>query len=191
MSARDVPLRVSCASAAQDAAVWAGPVQCPQVGAAPALVQPSEPLEPERRPMSIRSGVITAEMKLHLIVPTGHALPLLAELRYDADDPYAVCLEVHASLDERPQDGTVWIFARDLLADGIRRPAGVGDVRVGPSSTSGVRRVRIALCSPAGSAVLEASHADLVTFLSATYAVVPAGSEAGYQDLDAEIARLR
>jgi hypothetical protein len=52
-------------------------------------------------------------------------------LTYDPADPYAVTVRVHAEGGD-----TVWTFARDLLADGLRSmvPLGGGRVRVQATS---------------------------------------------------------
>ena len=42
-----------------------------------------------------------------------------AELRYDPTDPLAVSLAIGTECDEP----VVWVFARDLLADGVNHPS--------------------------------------------------------------------
>lgn len=53
--------------------------------------------------------------------------PADVQLRYDPEDPFAVTVVV-----SRGAQRMTWVFARDLLADGIRSvaPLGEGDVRV-------------------------------------------------------------
>ena len=131
---------------------------------------------------------VSTELELRLVVPGGPSLPVLAGLRYQADDPWAVRVTFQTGGDE---DGTVeWMFARQLLTDGIRAAVGEGDVRVWPSTRSGVQIVNLAMASPSGSALFEIDRNGLVEFLQKTYLAVPTGSEEDVVDLDAELARL-
>ena len=55
---------------------------------------------------------------------------VLAHLSYDAADPFAVTVVFS-------HDGRVlarWQLDREMLGDGLRRPVGVGDVRMRPES---------------------------------------------------------
>jgi len=83
-----------------------------------------------------------------------------------------------------------WIFARDLLAVGLDRAAGEGDVRVWPSTAAHENVLNISLSSPFGQAHFEAPHTALAGFLLRTYEVVPAGREAEYADIDGELTDL-
>ena len=131
---------------------------------------------------------VSTELELHLVVPGGPSLPVLAGLRYQADDPWAVRVTFQTGGDD---DGTVeWMFARQLLTDGIREAVGEGDVRVWPSMADGERVVNLAMASPSGSALFEIDRDALVEFLQQTYLAVPTGSEEDAVDLDAELARL-
>ena len=94
---------------------------------------------------------VTCELRLRLLVAGDAALPVPAALRYDLADPYAIHATFHAA-----GDTVEWVFARDLLAAGLRDDAGLGDVRVWPSSEAGVQVVYISLSSPEGEALLEA-----------------------------------
>jgi hypothetical protein len=131
---------------------------------------------------------VTAELELRLVVPGGPSLPVLAGLRYQADDPWAVRVTFVTGGDG---DGTVqWLFARQLLTDGIRHAVGEGDVRVWPSVVDGERVVNLAMASPSGSALFEIDRDALVEFLQQTYLAVPTGAEEEIVDLDAELALL-
>ncbi len=130
-------------------------------------------------------ATVVAELELSLVTPDGGALPLVAGLRYDATDPWAV--RVSFDTDE----GTVeWMFARQLLTDGIAGATGEGDVRIWPSLHDGARLVTLAISSPSGSAVFEIDRDGLVEFLQQTYLAVPTGHEGLHVDLDAELALL-
>ena len=131
---------------------------------------------------------VSTELELRLVVPGGPSLPVLAGLRYQADDPWAVRVTFQTGGDD---DGTVeWMFARELLTDGVRESVGEGDVRVWPSMADGERVVNLAMTSPSGSALFEIDRDALVEFLQQTYLAVPTGSEEEAVDLDAELALL-
>ncbi len=131
---------------------------------------------------------VSTELELRLVVPGGPSLPVLAGLRYQADDPWAVRVTFQTGGDE---DGTVeWMFARELLTNGVRETVGEGDVRVWPSIADGERVVNLAMASPSGSALFEIDRDALVEFLQQTYLAVPTGSEEDVVDLDAELALL-
>jgi hypothetical protein len=110
----------------------------------------------------------------------------MAELTYDHGDPYAVKVAFHTG----GSDIVEWTFARALLTDGVTHPVGEGDVQVWPSHSGGRPVVCLSLSSPSGRALFEAPLAELVEFLTKTYAVVPTGSESEYVDVEAELALL-
>jgi hypothetical protein len=128
---------------------------------------------------------VTCDLRLRLLVAGDAALPVPAALRYDISDPYAIHATFHAA-----GDTVEWVFARDLLAAGLRDDAGLGDVRVWPSSDAGVQVVYISLSSPEGEALLEAPAPELSNFLERTYVTVPAGNESTYLDIDAALTQL-
>ncbi len=131
---------------------------------------------------------VHAELELSLVVPGGPSLPVLADLRYSADDPWAVRVAFQTGGEG---DGVVeWMFARQLLTDGIAGTVGEGDVRVWPSMTNGERVVNLAMASPSGSALFEIDRDSLVEFLQKTYLAVPTGTEEDVVDLDAELSLL-
>jgi hypothetical protein len=111
---------------------------------------------------------------------------LTATLYYRGDDPYAIRVSFHVGMD----DPVEWIFARDLLAVGMERPAGEGDVRVWPAATSDQDVLNISLSSPFGQAHFEAPLAALSGFLLRTFEVVPPGREGDFIDLEGELKDL-
>ncbi|WP_190094682.1 SsgA family sporulation/cell division regulator [Streptomyces melanogenes] len=116
---------------------------------------------------------MTCELHLRLIVSSDSSLPVPVGLRYDTADPYAV----HATFHTGAEETVEWVFARDLLAEGLHRPTGTGDVRVWPSRSHGPGVVCIALGSPEGEALLEAPARVLESFLKRTDTAVPPGTE--------------
>ena len=131
---------------------------------------------------------VSAELELRLVVSGGPSLPVVAGLRYDSNDPWAVRVAFHTGGEG---DGIVeWMFARQLLTDGVAKTVGEGDVRVWPTMHGTERVINLAMASPSGSALFEIDRDDLVEFLQQTYLAVPTGSEDAVVDLDAELALL-
>jgi len=136
--------------------------------------------------MMNRSAIVSAELGLMLIVPDHDAVPLVASLFYSADDPYAIRMAFHVGLDEPVE----WIFARDLLAAGLKGSAGEGDVRVWPAPPGDRDVLNISLSSPFGQAHFEAPLAALSEFLMRTFEVVPLGREGDFIDIGGELRDL-
>ena len=135
-----------------------------------------------------RIATVHTELELRLVVPGGPSLPVVAGLRYESADPWAVRVAFHTGGEG---DGLVeWMFARQLLTDGVAGAVGEGDVRVWPSVGGPARVVNLAMASPSGSALFEIDRNALVEFLQQTYVAVPTGSEEEVVDLDAELALL-
>jgi hypothetical protein len=138
-----------------------------------------------------RSTTVSAELSLRLVAAEQTVVPLVASLYYSGSDPYAIRMAFHVGADEPVE----WIFARDLLADGLLTPEGDGDVRVWPSletGLAGVERGRpgilnIELSSPFGEAHFEAPSEAIANFLNRTYRIVPMGKESDVIDFDAEL----
>jgi hypothetical protein len=140
----------------------------------------------ERKALALMNTTVSCELHLRLIVSSESSLPVPAGLRYDTADPYAVHATFHTGADETVD----WVFARDLLAEGLHRPTGTGDVRVWPSRSHGQGVVCIALSSPEGEALLEAPARALESFLKRTDAAVPPGTEHRHFDLDRELSHI-
>ena len=132
------------------------------------------------------SAIVAAELGLTLVVPEHGGVPLAASLNYRRDDPYAIRMAFHVGTDEPVE----WIFSRDLLAVGLDRAAGDGDVQVWPAAAVHRDVVNISLSSPFGQAHFEAPATALTGFLLRTYEVVPAGREADYIDIETELSDL-
>ena len=133
-------------------------------------------------------ATVSAELELRLVVPGGPSLPVIATLRYETADPWAVRVGFQTGGEG---DGIVeWMFARQLLTDGVAKTVGEGDVRVWPSKVGREHFVNLAMASPSGSALFEIDRDALVEFLQQTYLAVPTGHEAEVVDIDAELAAL-
>lgn len=134
--------------------------------------------------MSGRPSTVTCELQLRLVLPGQSSVPLAVVLHYSAGDPYAV----HADFRTSAEESVEWVFARELLAEGVRRPTGEGDVRVWPSTEDEPPVVYLALTSPDGQALLHAPVEALTGFLHRTYELVPPGLES--VDIDATVQAL-
>jgi Streptomyces sporulation and cell division protein, SsgA len=129
---------------------------------------------------------VSAELGLSLVVPEHGAVPLMASLCYTAEDPYAIRMAFHVGTDEPVE----WIFSRELLAAGMDGPAGEGDVHVWPGTDHGLGLLNISLSSPFGHAHFEAPLSAIADFMARTFAVIPAGEESAFINIDGELDEL-
>jgi hypothetical protein len=129
------------------------------------------------------SAIVAAELGLRLVVPEHGGVPLTASLYYRGDDPYAIRMAFHVGTD----DPVEWIFARDLLAEGLDCVAGDGDVRVWPTTAAHRDVLNLELSSPFGQAHFEAPLTAMTGFLLRTFEVVPAGREGEFIDIEGEL----
>jgi hypothetical protein len=130
------------------------------------------------------SQTVTKSLTLSVSAVTGDA-DLEAELRYDPSDPLAVSLAIGTECGEP----VVWVFGRELLADGVKDCAGEGDITIEPASELNSRDLRITLATDCLATML-APRDEVVEFLVETYTVVPTGTEFDRIDWDAEISSL-
>ncbi|GGK48557.1 SsgA family sporulation/cell division regulator [Streptomyces flaveus] len=117
--------------------------------------------------------VVERELDMELVLSPERSIPVPARLSYRSDDPYAVHFTFHVG----SELSVNWTFARELLVEGILRPCGHGDVRVRPVKAGRRGVILIALSSPGGDALLEASAAEVSDWLELTLRAVPEGSE--------------
>ncbi|MZE73874.1 SsgA family sporulation/cell division regulator [Streptomyces sp. SID5789] len=132
------------------------------------------------------NSVITCALPLRLVISDECLLPVPADLRYDTADPYAVHADFHTGAEEP----VTWVFAREVLAEGLHRPAGTADVQIWPSRSLGQKVVCISLESQEGRALLHAPARSLEAFLKRAEAAVPPGTEHEYLDIDQELSAL-
>jgi hypothetical protein len=129
--------------------------------------------------------VICSPAVFDLIAPDAPVVSVNVDLTYNSRDPFAV----QASF--RTGNGTAvdWVFARDLLHDGLISPAGTGDVKVQPMPGD-PNRVQLELSSPSGHAVFTTCADTLGDFLHRTYRAVPADTEYSRLDFDMALSDL-
>jgi hypothetical protein len=129
------------------------------------------------------SSCVTRGIAVDVAAPDDGSVRMPVGLYYDTVDPFAVRAVFRAGQDNE----VTWVFARELLALGVCRRSGEGDVRIWPSWSAGRDVLCIALVSPDGEALLETSAAEVVEFLSSTYSLCPSGTEPELLDLDAAL----
>jgi hypothetical protein len=129
--------------------------------------------------------VICSPAVFELIGPDAPAVPVNVELTYSSRDPYAV----QATFRTGTTTAVEWVFARDLLHDGLIGPAGTGDVRVQPMPLN-PGKVQLELSSPSGHAVFTTCADTLGNFLHRTYRAVPADTEYSWLDFDMALSDL-
>jgi hypothetical protein len=130
----------------------------------------------------LQTHSVVSDLEFALVVAMADPVRVSAHLRYDVDDPYAVCVSFEAGSSEHID----WTFARELLESGLSQASGEGDVKVWSHGAFAC----LALCSPSGRAVLETAASAIRDFLAQTYELVPAGTETDFVDVDRELSQL-
>ena len=104
-------------------------------------------------------ATVTAELELRLVVPGGPSLPVARRSAPTPPPTPGPCAWPSGRGGEG--DGVVeWLFARQLLTDGVAGAVGEGDVRVWPAVDGDDRVVHLAMASPSGSALFEIDRDD-------------------------------
>ncbi|MGP3983336.1 SsgA family sporulation/cell division regulator [Streptomyces sp. KR80] len=124
--------------------------------------------------------VVERELEIDLVLSPERSIPVPARLAYRTDDPYAVHITFHVGSDSPVS----WTFARELLVEGVFRACGRGDVRIWPTKVDTRSVVCLALSSPDGNALLEASAAAVSAWLERTLRVVAPGHEQAWLAID-------
>jgi Streptomyces sporulation and cell division protein, SsgA len=131
---------------------------------------------------SQHARAVTHDLQMKIVLDDGTRVVLASRWDYDARDPFAV----RATF--RTGEGDItWIFARDLLRDGLTDAVGEGDIAIRPGHPSRGPIIHITLMSPNGTARIEGDRHQLSTFVTEVYDRVPEGSEWMYLDLDTTI----
>jgi hypothetical protein len=127
----------------------------------------------------------------HVIVDdsgmTGHGHLTMLALTWRQDNPLAVVLSLAAQPDHPALPRGEWLVLRDFLRYGLEEATGDGAVRIRPADDG---RVLLELQGEARSYAVHAPAGLISDFLDETEAVVPHGTEAGDDVMDALIARL-
>lgn len=129
-----------------------------------------------------RSCALAHAMDVQIVSGDGWS-SVEAELRYDSRDPFAATL-VFLLADHQIS----WTLGRELIAEGLHRPTGDGDVHVRPGlDHHGHACVLIELSSPQGRALVQASSRDVREFVERMTATVRPGTELLHVDIDGAI----
>ncbi|MBN9096865.1 MULTISPECIES: SsgA family sporulation/cell division regulator [unclassified Pseudonocardia] len=129
--------------------------------------------------------VICSPAVFELIAHDAPPVAVKVDLSYHSRDPYAV----QASFLTGNGTAVDWVFARDLLHDGLVADSGTGDVRVLPMP-SNPNKVQLELSSPSGHAVFTTCAQTLGDFLYRTYEAVPPKTEYDWLDFDMALSDL-
>jgi hypothetical protein len=129
---------------------------------------------------------LTTQLSARILSPGGRSLAARIDLSYDSRDPYAVVMAIRVPGD----DEVLWMFGRDLLADGTRRPSGMGDVTVAPCPEAPADLLHITLHNDVRTAHIEMEFAPINEFLRSTYESVPAGWEGMFLRIDDDVRAL-
>ncbi|WP_078891988.1 SsgA family sporulation/cell division regulator [Streptomyces sp. NRRL S-350] len=142
---------------------------------------------PGRRAQS-QPDATELELGGRLVVSADFSIPLAVRWRYSRADPLAVSLDVVTGV----KPDVRWAFARDLLWDGLRAPAGLGDVRIWPPCPChGRPDLRILLRGKDGSALVDIPSKPVRTWLSKEcFALVPHEAEAEHIDWETEMGHM-
>ncbi|MFF8605898.1 SsgA family sporulation/cell division regulator [Streptomyces sp. NPDC015346] len=126
------------------------------------------------------STVIEQAVQARMVASAPRMETVPATLRYDREDPFAVSMAFppRATLEGVEVS---WAFSRELLAQGVEGPAGVGDVRVRPY---GFDRTVVEFHAPEGVAVVHIRTTEVRRFLERSQHLVPAGREHQYLEWD-------
>lgn len=107
--------------------------------------------------------------------------PVKARVLYSRERPLELLVQIYT-----PFGPATWLVSRDLLRDGLDRPAGDGSVHICPDPTTGTTTVQLSRDPDAGGLAMRTS--DLADLLNATTLAVPYGAES--HDWDTALAQL-
>lgn len=145
---------------------------------------------------SIQPTTVTRSIEANMVEPENDRV-YDATFRYSTADPWAVTIDFWFA----GRFQTRWVFARQLLSDGLLVQSGEGDVLIGPCPKEpddvligpcpdDTEVISLVVRSPDGRAEFLIDGCALYEWLDETYDEVPAGYEDMLYDLDAELARL-
>lgn len=129
--------------------------------------------------------IVSTKLGFQLLLPGCRDVEVPAVMDYSADEPYSI----RATFQTGEADVT-WVFARDLLSDGVDNPAGCGDISVWPGKHEGRDVLFLSLSSDTGQALLRTEIDEVRRFVRRTHEVVPNGRESDMIDIDVLINRL-
>lgn len=119
--------------------------------------------------------------KCHLRVQVTHwiarrfPVPIMCEFSFDSGDPLAVTV----IFDAEGEYPVRWVFARDLLTEGLTDRTGQGDVRMWPARCEGRRFlwIQVGNAATGHTAMFEVPAEPVAQWLSVSFGLVPRGRE--------------
>jgi hypothetical protein len=117
---------------------------------------------------------------VELVALADDTTPVRSRWTYRAAEPFTIFVAFQSEDDVWVE----WVFARDLLVNGLVGSAGIGDVRLRPRRTNGRTALQLEIESPEGHALLELDRESVQRFLEATAKIVPLGDESDHFDVD-------
>lgn len=117
---------------------------------------------------------------IELVALADDTTPVRSRWTYIGAEPFTISVSFQSEDDVWVE----WVFARDLLVNGLTGSAGIGDVRLRPRRTDGRTALQLEIESPEGHALLELDRESVQRFLEATIKIVPLGEESDYFDVD-------
>ncbi|MET8772592.1 SsgA family sporulation/cell division regulator [Streptomyces sp. NPDC004658] len=110
-------------------------------------------------------------------------VPITCEFSYDTGDPLAVTV----IFDAEGEYPVRWVFARELLADGLTARSGQGEVEIWPTCRMGRRSlwIQVGDARTGHTALFEVPAGPLSEWLSRSHALVPRGREMADVDWNA------
>jgi hypothetical protein len=127
----------------------------------------------------VKYSALNKTLVMQLQSAGGNRFPVLAHMTYDAEDPFAVTMV----FSHNGRSLASWRLDRDMLADGLRRRVGEGDVRMHPQATGAWDELCIDFYGEPHHdggrrhATVFAWAAGVDSFLQETYVCVPRGEE--------------
>lgn len=115
---------------------------------------------------------------------TGSCAWFPCRMLYTVDEPFSVRVEFRTAVAGAPRR---WSVSRDLLAAGTSASCGTGALRIRPDPRYLLfgRRLYLGFWAPGGRVTFETDRSQVKSWLDATYALVPRGSEPELLDWDA------
>jgi hypothetical protein len=142
---------------------------------------------PDPKQKGIPAADITLKQPTRARLLAGdNQIPVPVIMRYVSADPLAVHVDFLPHV--YPNDKSMtWSFARDLLAEGLRAPTGIGDVHISPC---GRLHTIVTLRTVEGQAVLRFETSVIRRFLEDSYIAVAPGREDMNSALEQSLASL-
>jgi len=132
------------------------------------------------------SEIVRVETKAEVIASDHSSWNFPISLIYDPTDPYAVQLVISPVVESK-LNAISCRFARELLAESLMGPTGVGDIKIQPWSGPHGNFLVINLAATAGFTRVQLTRSIVDRFIRRAYLNVPKGHEREAIDIDHEV----